>query len=245
MNQLVLLMICFGACVYYTHACNEAVCASLVTKCMLLKSCECDMTKRDNCTCCKECHRCLSKLYTECCSCVGLCPERSGGDNEERTSTVEELIDPIPKLFSLLTEEPDPLLRWTTYTYSAHFDLMGFKPDGVELEIDIVNKDDGHRIRHHNVNIDTKSDSMNCTVAYMSHCMSLKKCRDSCESMGAASYRWFHRQACCECIGNTCLNFGKAEPLCLHCPAGPGEDTEEDAAFPYEEEQQGVNRLHN
>ena len=60
-----------GCAVLYTHACNEAVCASLVSKCMLLKSCECNMLDKNNCTCCKDCHRCLAKLYTECCSCVG------------------------------------------------------------------------------------------------------------------------------------------------------------------------------
>ena len=60
-------------CVVVTSAttCNEAQCASLVTKCMLLKSCECDMSDKKNCPCCKDCHRCLSQLYTECCSCVG------------------------------------------------------------------------------------------------------------------------------------------------------------------------------
>ena len=51
--------------------CNEAQCASLVTKCMLLQSCECDMSDKKNCPCCKDCHRCLSQLYAECCSCVG------------------------------------------------------------------------------------------------------------------------------------------------------------------------------
>ena len=77
--------------------------------------------------------------------------------------------------------------------------------------------DDGHRIRHHHghqrVDIDTRSNAMNCTVAYMSQCMSVRKCRDSCQSMGAASFRWFDEYACCECIGNTCLNFGKGECL--------------------------------
>ena len=57
--------------VVYIEACNEAVCASLVSKCMLLKSCECNMLNKDNCTCCKDCHKCLDRLYTECCSCVG------------------------------------------------------------------------------------------------------------------------------------------------------------------------------
>lgn len=49
-------------------ACNEQVCASVVSKCMLTASCKCDLK---NCSCCKECFNCLSYLYTECCSCVG------------------------------------------------------------------------------------------------------------------------------------------------------------------------------
>lgn len=48
--------------------CNEAVCASVVSKCMLTQSCKCDLS---NCSCCFECSQCLSVLYTECCSCVG------------------------------------------------------------------------------------------------------------------------------------------------------------------------------
>ena len=31
--------------------CNEAVCASIVSKCMLLQSCKCDL--HPDCTCCK------------------------------------------------------------------------------------------------------------------------------------------------------------------------------------------------
>ena len=33
-------------------ACNEAVCASIVSKCMLLQSCKCEL--QPDCTCCKE-----------------------------------------------------------------------------------------------------------------------------------------------------------------------------------------------
>lgn len=51
------------------ESCNEAVCASVVSKCMLTQSCKCDLK---NCSCCQECFTCLSYLYTECCSCVGL-----------------------------------------------------------------------------------------------------------------------------------------------------------------------------
>lgn len=49
-------------------SCNEQVCASVVSKCMLTQSCRCDLK---NCSCCKECFNCLSYLYSECCSCVG------------------------------------------------------------------------------------------------------------------------------------------------------------------------------
>ena len=62
-----LILIGVGFCTVY--ACNEAVCASIVSKCMLTQSCKCELR---NCTCCKECFSCLDYLYVECCSCVGL-----------------------------------------------------------------------------------------------------------------------------------------------------------------------------
>lgn len=53
----------------YVESCNEVVCASIVSKCMLTQSCKCDLK---NCSCCKECLNCLGKkYYEECCSCVG------------------------------------------------------------------------------------------------------------------------------------------------------------------------------
>ena len=55
----------------FVGGCNEAVCASIVSKCTLTQSCKCEMK---NCTCCKECFDCLSYLYSECCSCVGTNP---------------------------------------------------------------------------------------------------------------------------------------------------------------------------
>lgn len=54
---------------YVTNACNEAVCASIVSKCMLTQSCKCD--SMNNATCSRDCFYCLDYLYTECCSCVG------------------------------------------------------------------------------------------------------------------------------------------------------------------------------
>lgn len=55
---------------FSVQGCNEAVCASIVSKCMLTQSCKCELR---NCTCCKECFSCLDYLYAECCSCVGEC----------------------------------------------------------------------------------------------------------------------------------------------------------------------------
>lgn len=51
------------------------------------------------------------------------------------------------------------------------------------------------------------TEPVNCTVAYMSQCMSWNKCKNACMSMGASSYRWFH-DGCCECVGFTCVNYG-------------------------------------
>jgi hypothetical protein len=48
--------------------CNEAVCASIVSKCTLTQACKCELK---NCSCCRECFDCLTYLYDECCSCVG------------------------------------------------------------------------------------------------------------------------------------------------------------------------------
>ncbi|XP_035225566.1 protein twisted gastrulation-like [Stegodyphus dumicola] len=68
---------------------------------------------------------------------------------------------------------------------------------------------------------------MNCTVAYMSQCMSWNKCKSSCASMGASNYRWFH-DGCCECVGSTCLNYGINESRCLDCPPDKEEMTPEE-----------------
>lgn len=51
-----------------TYGCNEATCASIVSKCMLTQSCKCDLPE---CKCCKECFACLAEWYKDCCSCVG------------------------------------------------------------------------------------------------------------------------------------------------------------------------------
>jgi len=64
---------------------------------------------------------------------------------------------------------------------------------------------------------DTGLVTVNCTVAYMGQCMSWNKCKASCTSMGATSYRWFH-DGCCECVGNQCINYGINQSRCEDCP---------------------------
>ena len=67
----------------------------------------------------------------------------------------------------------------------------------------------------------------NCTVAFMSECTSLGKCKQSCKSMGSAKYRWFHDAGCCQCIGDTCIDYGLNEPQCLQCKGEEEGDSEE------------------
>uniref|UniRef100_A0A915HKV4 Tsg N-terminal domain-containing protein n=1 Tax=Romanomermis culicivorax TaxID=13658 RepID=A0A915HKV4_ROMCU len=61
--------------IYYNDGCSEETCGAIVSKCMLLKSCNCSMTPADlvgkNCTCCRECVTCLGDLFSKCCACVG------------------------------------------------------------------------------------------------------------------------------------------------------------------------------
>merc|ERR1712129_544654 len=73
MRCLILLILSLMTMVNITTSCNEAVCASIVSKCMLLQSCKCDL--QPDCTCCKQCFECLDYLYSECCSCVDMCPK--------------------------------------------------------------------------------------------------------------------------------------------------------------------------
>lgn len=198
-----------------TEGCNEALCVSIVSKCMLIKSCDCDMTDMKNCSCCKDCQTCLSTLYTECCSCVGMCPAPDPEEGLHLTSTIEELKSPIAELFNVLTEEKDEELRWTTYTYPAHYDALYFKPGHGMLDVNFgaAEKDHSRKSSMYQGNRDD-----NCTVAFMSGCLSLKRCKVSCTSMGAARYRWFHEHGCCQCIGSTCLNYGINKPKCHACP---------------------------
>ncbi|XP_022201068.1 protein twisted gastrulation [Nilaparvata lugens] len=192
-----------------TEACNEAVCASIVSKCMITQSCKCDLK---NCSCCKACFSCLSYLYSECCSCVDMCPKPNNTRNAlSKKSHVEDLPEAIPNLFQVLTAEPDSQQRWLTFTFPVDFDINIFRPK-FEKEIKYSTN-----LAEQEVDPIKDIVTLNCSVAFMSQCMSWNKCKASCQSMGAASYRWFH-DGCCQCVGDKCINYGINESRCLQCP---------------------------
>ncbi|GBP25828.1 Protein twisted gastrulation [Eumeta japonica] len=217
MARIVWIVLAFIYLVELSWACNEAICASVVSKCMLTQSCKCDLK---DCSCCKDCFNCLSYLYSECCSCVDMCPKPNDTQTElSRSSYVEELGDGVPGLFAALTSETDPQERWLSITYPVDIDLSIYRPASER------------QLVYHLQSVEQDPASMavgsrdvvtfNCTVAYMSQCMSCDKCRASCRSMGANSIRWFH-DGCCECIGEKCLYYGINESRCLACPGGRG-----------------------
>merc|ERR1712233_57049 len=191
-------------------ACNEAVCASIVSKCMLLQSCKCDL--QPDCTCCKQCFECLDYLYSECCSCVDMCPKPNVTIHElSRKSHVEDLDENIPTLFQALTDQEDAQNRWSIVPFPIDIDMTAFQP--VNKKTVIV---DSSKLSQSTMS-DSSLVTVNCTVAYMSQCMSWNKCKASCTSMGASSYRWFH-DGCCECVGNQCINYGINQSRCEDCP---------------------------
>uniref|UniRef100_A0A8C6YL04 Twisted gastrulation BMP signaling modulator 1 n=1 Tax=Nothoprocta perdicaria TaxID=30464 RepID=A0A8C6YL04_NOTPE len=120
-----LLIICPSA------ACNKALCASDVSKCLIQELCQC-RPGEGNCSCCKECMLCLGTLWDECCDCVGMCNPRNYSDTPPTSkSTVEELHEPIPSLFRALTEG-DTQLNWNIVSFpvaeelSHHENLVSF-----------------------------------------------------------------------------------------------------------------------
>lgn len=197
-------------------ACNDGVCASIVSKCMLLQSCKCEL--EPDCTCCKQCFECLNYLYSECCSCVDMCPKPNVTIHElSRMSHRETLEKSIPTLFQALTAQSDPQARWSIVTFPIDVDTSSYQPTGDKRTDMVV---DSSSIQ--STLPDPGLITLNCTVAYMGQCMSWNKCKASCTSMGASSYRWFH-DGCCECVGSACQarpenQFGIDQSRCEECP---------------------------
>lgn len=131
-----------------------------------------------------------------------MCPKPNDTGNAlSKKSHVEDFQDPVPDLFQALMTEPDTLDRWHTFTFPVDIDIAMYRPK-FEKEIKMLTQNNEQEVAPRKDII-----TLNCTVAYMSQCMSWNKCKSSCQSTGASKYRWFH-DGCCECIGHTCINYG-------------------------------------
>ena len=127
--QYIMLFVLFllGS-IQLTNACNEAICASIVSKCTLLKSCECEITA-DGCPCCKTCFMCLDYLQTDCCSCVGLCPRPNNTSIiTPQKSKIMDFPEAVPSLWNALTEGDDDNDRWTLSKYPVDFTSSELTP---------------------------------------------------------------------------------------------------------------------
>ncbi|KAG5873607.1 hypothetical protein JTB14_007381 [Gonioctena quinquepunctata] len=195
-----LLVIFLVQLVDSTHGCNEALCGPVVSKCLLTQSCKCDLKQNE--TCILLCFNCLGALYTECCNCLDMCPKTIDELAElNRQSYVEDLMYPVPQLFEVLVEKPelqDTLKGWTSEKFLN-------KP---------ISKNTA-------VGTGKMEAILNCSVAFWIQCMSYEKCKVSCTSMGASRFRLFH-DGCCECVGETCINYGIGVSRCQMCPWDDG-----------------------
>lgn len=237
-------------CVVWTGGCNEAVCASVVSKCMLLQACRCNL--RENCSCCKECWNCLGPMYSDCCSCVGMCPKPNDTYTGLGQKSHVERLEPFDELFRVLTNEPDLEDRWTAFEYPITFmreeDDIDLDPNAPVTVTSVTASPSGSVGSPSSTGSESTPNrrkvlELKCRVAYMSQCMSWNKCKESCSSMGADSYRWFH-DGCCECVGYTCVNYGIDESRCSRCPLDEDGDDDEDedsngTDYSYEDESEG------
>jgi hypothetical protein len=200
-------------------ACNEAVCASIVSKCTLLKSCECTIEEGKPCTCCDRCKKCLDYLLTECCSCFELCPERNVTEATQ-DSTVFDFKSPEPELWDALIEDSN-LDAWERYSFPVDVHPSMVKGVAAAAVATAAKK----TVSSPSVNLLDQTEAVlsvddlvtvNCTVVFLNQCVSANKCKASCSTMGATSGRWFE-DGCCECIGHHCLSYGINESRCPAC----------------------------
>ncbi|KAF6019810.1 TWSG1 [Bugula neritina] len=172
-------------------ACNDVVCGPIVTKCQLLKSCNCDVPEgksTEDCPCCATCAACLQDKYPVCCSCVGMCEPPEIVQGAVNSSSVEDLRDPIPGLFAALTTAGDATNdMWSVVTYPAYESLLHHKNFGVS-----VDEENNMVSFSWDAEVLSTVKMENCSVAYVKDCLQLSKCKETCRSMGAARFRWFH-----------------------------------------------------
>lgn len=189
------------------EGCNEAHCATNVSKCQLLGACGCTL---DNCTCCANCSRCLKHQWEACCPCVGLCKLPNVTHDLASVSTIGNLRHTSsPSLFEAMVEsaeagESETLITAYRVTHQEE-DVSLYRPPGLDGQ-SLISGLQG--------NVSEPQD--NCLVVYFDQCIALEKCKRFCSSIGSSRYRWFHT-ACCECIGDTCISYGVNDALCKHC----------------------------
>ncbi|CAK6965587.1 twisted gastrulation protein homolog 1-A [Scomber scombrus] len=144
-----------------------------------------------------------------------MCNPKNYSDSPATSkSTVEELHRPIPSLFRALTEGDAPINMMVVSfpvaeELSHHENLVSFlesldpQPQNVSVP--------GNSIH---ASYDTQENM--CTVVYFDDCVSIRQCKLYCESMGGSKYRWFHN-ACCQCIGPECVDYGSKAVKCMNC----------------------------
>jgi len=156
-----------------------------------------------------------------------MCPKPNVTIHElSRKSHVEELDSNTPTLFVALTDQEDVQNRWSIVTFPVDIDTTAFQPAGTGAGqvVTVVASSAGDSVPAP-PRQDPNQITVNCTVAYMGQCMSWNKCKASCTSMGASSYRWFH-DGCCECVGSQCINYGINQSRCEDCPLLDEEEEE-------------------
>lgn len=188
----------------YTSSCNQMLCASIVSKCMLTQSCKCELK---NCTCCRDCYQCLSWLWQECCSCVGelhslhalpvvlipfkfaldLCPKPNDTKNSLSKQSHFEQLEGIPGLFNALLEDSDDE-KWSAFTFPVDYDTSLFGADTKDSQFymrefllrlpplprHIFYISDSTDVDLQSVK-DVNTVTLNCSVSFMSSCLSMSK----------------------------------------------------------------------
>uniref|UniRef100_A0A3B3ZR51 Twisted gastrulation BMP signaling modulator 1 n=1 Tax=Periophthalmus magnuspinnatus TaxID=409849 RepID=A0A3B3ZR51_9GOBI len=180
-----------------TYGCNKALCASDVSKCLIQELCQCRPSD-GNCSCCKECMLCLGHLWEECCDCVGMCNPKNYSDSPATSkSTGDTPINMMVWSFPVAEE------------LSHHENLVSF------LET-LENQHQNVSLPGNSIHANYDGQESMCTVVYFDDCVSIHQCKQYCESMGGSKYRWFHN-ACCQCIGPECVDYGSKAVKCMNC----------------------------
>lgn len=172
-----------------------------------------------------------------------MCPKPNHtASAASQLSHVEDLPDGIPQLFDALTAVEDIQQRWMTVSFPVDLKPASIAAVAAAAAVAVATHPKKGQISHSQppgssarTEAQTAQNTLpkptlvtvNCTVVYLSQCMSWNKCKESCSSMGAASYRWFH-DTCCECVGHHCINYGINESRCSDCSYDDEEDENED-----------------